>query len=323
MTPQKLKAGDEVRVIAPSSSMSIISKELRAVAVKRFNELGLKVTYAKNVEESNEFGSSSIESRVDDLHEAFLDKNVKGVFAVIGGFNANQILSYIDYDLIASNPKVFCGFSDITALSNAIYAKTNLITYSGPCFSTLGMIKGIDYTMEYFKKCLFDSGEYQLEISPEWSDDHWYLDQEKREFIKNDGYLIINQGQAEGRILGANLCTFNLLQGTEYMPDLKDSILFIEDDYESNIKLFDRDLQSLIHQPNFSKVKGIVIGRFQKKSEVSDEQLIKIIKTKKELDNIPVIAGVDFGHTTPQITFPIGGGCKLSVDSEGVELKII
>ncbi len=186
MTPQKLKAGDEIRVIAPSMSMSIISQEVKDVATKRFNELGLKVTYAKNVLEKDEFMSSSIKSRVDDVHEAFLDKNVKGIFAVIGGANANQLLSYIDYSLISSNPKIFCGFSDITALSNAIYAKTGLVTYSGPHFSTLGMLKGVDYTIEYFKKCLFKSEEFKIKPSLEWSDDEWFLNQEKREFIKNN-----------------------------------------------------------------------------------------------------------------------------------------
>lgn len=107
------------------------------------------------------------------------------------------------------------------------------------------------------------------------------------------------------------------------MPDLNDSILFIEDNKESNVGLFDRDLQSLIHQLDFSKVRGMVIGRFQKGSEVSDEQITKIIKTKKELDNIPVIANADFGHTTPQFTFPIGGRAKLSVDDNEVKLNIV
>lgn len=123
--------------------------------------------------------------------------------------------------------------------------------------------------------------------------------------------------------LGANLCTFNLLQGTEYFPNLSSTILFLEDDAESKLTNFDRDLQSLIHLPNFNKVKGIVIGRFQNASEVKTEQLIKMIKSKKELANIPVLANVDFGHTQPMITFPIGGEVGLMVSSKGSTLKII
>ena len=134
---------------------------------------------------------------------------------------------------------------------------------------------------------------------------------------------MINEGQAEGNLLGGNLCTLNLLQGTEYMPSLIDSILLLEDDYESKPSTFDRDLQSLIHQPGFNKVKGLLIGRFQRKSEMEQEQLIKIIRTKRELAGIPVIANADFGHTTPQFTFPIGGKGRLEAMNGKVSFTIL
>ncbi|HEX7542816.1 MAG TPA: LD-carboxypeptidase, partial [Patescibacteria group bacterium] len=92
--------------------------------------------------------------------------------------------------------------------------------------------------------------------------------------------------------------------------------------YETVPHTFDRDLQSLIHLPDFSKVKGLVIGRFQKKSNMTDGLLTKIIKTKKEFDKIPVIANVDFGHTDPKITFPIGGEVKIVVLKNKVSIKI-
>ena len=314
MIPNKLKQGDEIRVISPSGSLSIISKENIQIAFKRLEKLGFKVTFSKNSREHDEFDSSSIKSRVEDIHEAFSDKNVKAMLTIVGGFNSNQILRYLDYGLIKSNLKILCGYSDITALQNAIYAKTGLVTYSGPHFSTFGMLKGFDYTLEYFKKCLIEKDFIEVKPSEEWSDDKWYLNQEKRKFIKNKGHLVINNGKAEGTIIGANLCTFNLLQGTESMPGLKDSILFLEDDYESQPHHFDRNLQSLIHLPDFKHVKGIVIGRSQKASKMTNELLIKIIKTKKELSNIPVIANVDFGHTSPMITFPIGGKARIVND---------
>jgi len=319
MIPSKLKKGDEIRIIAPSRTMKLISEEGKKLAEEKLKSLGFKVTYGKNIYESDEFDSSSIKSRVEDLHEAFRDKNVKAILTVIGGFNSNQILRYLDYNLIKKNPKIICGYSDITALNNAIYKKTGLVTYSGPHFSSFGMKKGFDYSLDYFKKCLIEEKEFEIKASKEWSDDKWYLDQEKREFMKNNGFLVINEGKAEGEIIGANLCTFNLLQGTEYMPNFKNNILFIEDDYESKPHHFDRDLQSLIHLPDFNQIKGIVIGRFQKASEMTNEKLIKIIKTKKELNNIPVIANLDFGHTTPIFTFPIGG--KVSISSN--EIKVL
>ncbi|MGA2488682.1 MAG: S66 peptidase family protein [Anaerolineales bacterium] len=323
MFPEKLSPGDEIRVIAPSTSFHVISTAIREAALKNLAALGLHVTYGKNCEEIDEFDSSSAAARVADIHEAFADPKVIGILSAIGGYNCNQLIRSLDYALVKSNPKVLCGFSDITALSTAIYAKAGVVTYSGPHFSTLGMEKGLEYTLEYFTKCLFDAEPFVLSPSKEWSDDRWYRDQQKRNFIPNEGYLVINDGQAEGKLLGGNLCTLNLLQGTEYMPALIDSILLLEDDYESKPHIFDRDLQSLIHQPGFERVKGLVVGRFQHRSEMEQEMLIKIIRSKPELIGIPVIANADFGHTTPQFTFPIGGKGKLAAINGQVDLFVI
>ena len=323
MILQKLKPGDTVQVIAPACSLGIISQENREIANQRFAEMGLKLIFGKHVEEIDQFNSSSIESRVEDFHEAFCNPEVKAVFAVIGGFNSNQILKYIDWNVIKNNPKIFCGFSDITALNNAIFAKTGLVNYSGPAYATFSEKLGFDYTWEYFKKCIFSNEPFEIKPSLKWSDDKYYLNQEKRKFIQNEGYLIINEGEAEGTILGANLCTFNLLQGTEFFPDLKNSLLFLEDDETSKAVDFDRNLQSLIHLTEFSGVRGLVLGRFQKATEMMNEKLIKIIKTKKELDDLPVVANVDFGHTQSMITFPIGGTAKMSAKEGREELKIL
>lgn len=310
-------------VIAPSDSLSFISREVKAIADERFSEMGLEVSFSKHANEVNEFDSSSIESRVSDLHEAFLDKSVKGIFAAFGGFNSNQLLRYLDWDIIRNNPKVFVGYSDITVLQNAIYAKTGLVTYSGPVYSTFGQKLYFDYTLEYFKKCLLYEEVFDIAPSPTWSDDGWFKDQEKRKLLDNDGWLVINEGAAKGKIVGGNICTLNLLQGTEYFPDISDSVLFLEDDSDSKGVNFDRDLQSIIHLPNFDEVRGIVIGRFQNASAITAKHLIKIIKSKKELDGIPVLANVDFGHTAPMITFPIGGEAELVVSAEKSVLRIV
>jgi len=315
--PKKLSPGDEIRVIAPSTSFRIIASAVREIALRNLSALNLQVTYGKNCEESDEFNSSSAASRIADLHDAFATPRVKGILSAIGGYNSNQLLRYLDYELIEANPKVLCGFSDITALGTAIYAKTGMVTYSGPHFSTFGMEQGLEYTLEYFKKCLMDTVPFAVEPSSDWSDDSWYRDQRNRSFIPNDGFRVVNEGQAEGKLLGGNLCTLNLLQGTEYMPSLAGSILMVEDDYESKPLTFDRDLQSLIHQPGFEGVKGVVIGRFQRKSEMEPEKLVKIIRSKQELTSIPVVVNADFGHTTPQFTFPIGGkGRLVALDGE-------
>ena len=321
--PVKLMPGDEVRVIAPSLSLSVVPEEVIRRAEETLNKLGFRVTYGKHVFEQDEFSSTSIESRIEDIQEACSNPSVKCVMTVLGGFNVNQLLSYLDYKDFYTQPKIWCGYSDITALTNAIYAKCGLVTYSSPHFSTLGMKYGLDYVLEYFSRCLTQDGPYGMDPSPFWSDDHWYRNQEQRTFIKNQGPYGIHDGEAYGTLLGGNLCTFNLLQGTQYMPDLHGSLLLLEDDDESRAGNFDRDLQSLIHQPGFEGVKGILIGRFQKASNVDRSAVVKIIESKRELRNIPVAAGLDFGHTTPMFTFPIGGKGSLRIANGSVDFSIL
>ncbi|UHA72687.1 S66 family peptidase [Paenibacillus sp. 481] len=320
MRAEKWRQGDEIRIISPSRTMSIIAAEQRELSKQRLEDLGLRVSFGRHVEETDIFLSSSIVSRITDLHEAFLDPNVKGILTTIGGFNCNQLLRHLDYSIIRANPKRLCGYSDITALSNAIYANTGLITYSGPHFSTFGMLHGLAYTIDYFRKMMFEEDEVTVVSAAEWSDDSWYLNQEDRQFMQNEGPFVIQEGKAEGVIVGGNQCTFNLLHGTAYMPDLTNAILFLEDDYEVSPLNFDRDLQSIIHQPGFAGVQGIVIGRFQKASQMTRELLIEIVTSKQELAGILVIADLDFGHTSPQFTFPIGG--RASIEANGREIRL-
>lgn len=323
IVPAKLKKGDEVRVIAPALSLSIISEENRRIADERFKNWGLNLTFGNNTEQIDRFSSSPIESRINDLHEAFEDHNVKMIMSVIGGYNSNQLLSYINWSLIKKNPKIFCGYSDMSVLLNAIFAKTGLMTYCGPHYSSFSEKLNFTYTHEYFQKCLMSDKKFVLHPSSKWSDDKWYQKQNSRHFIKNDGWHVINEGNARGRIIGGNLCTLNLLQGTEYLPILKDTVLLIEDDENTTPAIFDRNLQSLIHQKGFSGVKGLVIGRFQKKSKISWNLLDEIILSKRELTKIPVIADVDFGHTQPIITFPIGGEVLVDLSSNKKHLEIL
>ena len=303
--PEKLKKGDKVMIIAPARG-----QDVRQIATERLNKLGLEVVFAPNTTDSNwdYMGSSSIENRVEDIHTAFKDKSVKAILTVIGGFNSNQLLKYLDYDLIRNNPKIICGYSDITALLNAITAQTGLQTYYGPHYSSLGMKYGCDYTFEHFVKMLVTDDKDNVEPSQVWSDDLWFLDQEKRDFEANEGYWIIHSGKAKGTIAGGNLCTYNLLLGTPYRRKFtEDTILFIEDTASAPLQDIERDLQALIYQEDFKNVKGIVIGRFQKDSKITKEGLEYIINTKKELKDLPIIANVDFGHTYPLLTIPLGG----------------
>lgn len=308
MISDKLKQGDEIRVIAPSGSLSRVYKEIYERALSYLESQGFKITFSKNCREMDEFQSSAIRSRVDDIHEAFSDKNVKMVITCIGGFNVNQILKYIDYDLIRTNPKILCGYSDITALLNAVYAKTGLITYHGPHFCSFGFTEEQLYTQKCFFECVMN--DEPVSIVPSKS---------------AEKYCIIQEGICEGEIIGGNLCTLNLLQGTPYMPTLQDKVLFIEDDNimgDYFVYEFDRNLQSLLQVYGADSITGIIFGRFDKSCKL-DENIINRIIRDKISPNIPVVFGVDFGHVFPMITFPIGGKVKIEAKGERVDIQII
>lgn len=323
--PKKLFKGSHIRVIAPSRSFSIISEDTRNIAKERFEKMGITISYSKHCEEMDDFISSSIQSRLDDLHEAFADKGIDAVLTAIGGYNTNQLIDKIDYKLIKNNPKILCGFSDITCLCHAITQKTGLVTYSGPHFSSFGMKKGFDYTLNYFKKCLFENNPYDVKPAENISNDDWFLDQENRNFVKNDGWWILNNidGNFKGKLLGGHVRCISSLQGTEFWPCLKNTILFLEEDEETSPVLFDRLLQSLIHQKDFKYVKAVVIGRFRDQSKMSKSLLNQIVKTKDALKNIPIIANFDIGHTTPIFTYPIGGEVLIKIENNTVEFTIL
>lgn len=322
--PNKFKKGDNIRVIAPSCSMSSLKpKNIKDLSVKRIeNLLDLKVSFGENVLNKDIFDSSSVEDRIDDLHNAFKDKNVKGIICARGGYNINSLLPYIDWSIIKNNPKPMIGYSDITVLNNAIYAKTGIVAYSGPSFSTIGSINDendiLDYTCDYFKKCLFESKPFKIFPSK-------YSGERKIKSKKNKGFIVLQEGGAKGVIIGGHMSSFNLLQGTEYMPSLKNKILFIEtDDFGGEFGPFEfsRDLSSLLQCKDANTIKGIVFGRFQKGTEMTKDKINFILSSKNISKNIPVIYGADFGHTVPMVTFPIGGEVTIEAKENSVVLEI-
>lgn len=311
MLPKRLAPGDEIRVIAPSTSMALVKEKQIDIASERLNQLGFQVTFGKYIDEHDEFFSTCIEKRIADLHEAFLNPNVKGILTALGGYHANQLLKYIDFDLIKANPKIFCGSGDITTLQAAMYKKAGLITYSGPFFTTFGIKHRLDYTMQSFLEAVTNDAPFEVNPSPVWSDDPWHLEREERTFFETDGYMVIQEGEAAGRLIGGNLAALMLLKGTGYMPSLENSILFIEEDEESHAHVFSRNLQSLLHLPDAEGIKGVLIGRFPKNSNITETALRKIIADQRELKGIPVIANVNFGHTQPIATIPFGGSAMI------------
>ena len=320
MIPDKLKPGDEVRVVAPARSASDIDKGVLERAKAALESLGLRVMFSKNAFSRNQRGCPTDDEKVADLHEAFMDENVKCVLAAIGGFNSNQMLSKINWQIIKDNPKIFGGFSDITVLNHAILAKTGLATYAMPNFYCFGLPPEANYSLEYFRRCLFSDqpAEFVVQQSEAFYDLPWNYDEVSlRQALKNSGPRVVQSGSAEGVIIGGNLCSLNLLNGTEYFPKVEgDIILCIEDDsYDSIPETFERHVQALMQQPFFRQVKAILVGRFQSESRATDDMINDIILSKNIDPTISVVVNLDFGHTDPKFTYPVGGKCKVVAGS--------
>lgn len=308
MIASKLSFGDEIRVIAPSRNLTEVWQDVHHHAIDFWTNEGFNLTFSKNSREIGKFHSSSIASRIEDIHEAFCDPNVKMIIACLGGFNSNQLLRYLDYDLIANHPKILCGFSDITALNNAIYAKTGLVTYHGPHYGDVTFDKEAKYT----RKALFDCVMRDTPIAVTPSD-------------TAATYYTIQEGVCEATVIGGNLCTLNLLQGTPYMPNIKNKVLFLEDDNIMGDYFcygFDRNLESLLQIEGAETIKGIVFGRFDNSCGLTVNTITDIIRGKVS-PHIPVVFGVDFGHVFPMLTFPIGGTVSVKANENKAEIVIV
>jgi excisionase family DNA binding protein len=134
-----------------------------------------------------------------------------------------------------------------------------------------------EYSLAGFRSCVMDDGAIELAPSSTWSDDAWFADQDARRLEESSGWWVLQEGEAEGTTVGGNLCTFNLLQGTPYMPSLEGAVVFVEDDDQVRPWDFDRDLVSLLQQPGFSGVRGLVVGRFQRATGMTRDLLAQIV----------------------------------------------
>lgn len=311
MKAPRLQPGDEIRVIAPAGSLFSLTELTIKSAEKKLTSLGFNVTFSEHATEHDILGSSSIMSRVKDLHAAFADENVKGILTAIGGFNSNELLPYLDFDLIKRHPKVFCGYSDITALCNAITAKTELLTYVGPHFSSFQMDELQEYQTETFLHATTDEKAFVVSASETWSQDEWYLPNPKRRVFANNWKVYNPAEPVTGTCYGGHLNTFQLLFGTSFQPNLERSILFIENAEEDDYHDFARGLAALLQIVKHPQ--ALLIGRFPKQTKMTEERLLAILSKYPLLREIPVIYDMNFGHTQPIFTIPIGD--QASVDT--------
>jgi muramoyltetrapeptide carboxypeptidase len=309
---------NEIRVIAPSDSWKAKREDSYARAQKRFEEAGYKISFGTNVKSILHLGTASAELRAKDFNNAFADKNVSAIIALHGGFSANEILPLINWDIVKNNPKPYFGYSDNTVLVNAIFAKTGNTAYLGPNFGTNGYEDLWQYSLNGVLQVLSNQIPYELKPSTQHVDD---------ENIHNsDPWKVVQRGNGEGLLLGGNIQSFYLLQGTEYQPKFdKKYVLATEIDAlpgEYSLQEFSRSLESILQLPDaLQNLQGVLIGRFEMASKINDADLISVIRSKNL--SVPVVSNIDFGHTTPIATLPIGGAVRIDANTDNIGIEVL
>ncbi len=313
--PPKLKKGDKIGVIAPSTPISILEDSQIRKGYRYLERKGYEVIEHPQCRKTHNYTAGTIKDRVKAVHEFVEDEEISCIMSFWGGLNTNQILDCLDYNLIKNNPKIFIGFSDVCSLLQSITNKTGLVTYMGPSVISFSKPDPFKYTWEYFKKvCIDNSKEIEISDSDIFADDLYFLreDDDHRIIQHNRGSRVYNAGKEEGRIVASNLCTFLSLANTKFFPELDNKILFIEEAEDFKLKWIDRFLTQLGQMGVFNKVNALLIGKFASESNVNYEILDNILERITRTVDIPIVYDLNFGHTDPLFTIPNGGFCSLT-----------
>ncbi len=284
---KKIKQGDYVGVISSSGLLKEKNKAEIEKSIKLINEIGLNVKLGKYTYESNI--DNLIKNKINDFNDMIVDKKIKMIIFSKGGNNVIDILDSLDYEMIKNNPKIYVGLSDLTIILNAIYKKTNLITFHHLIFK--GILKN-----DFNKKAFIDMFlNHQKEIS----------------FSKN--VQVVNKGTAMGTLIGGNLISFSKILNTEYMPSLNNAILFFEECDEVDKEKVENILIEFKKNHVFELCSGVILGNYS-----IDNNYFKDIF--KKYVNKPMIKCEDFGHSTYNLVLPIGAKVIFSADSEKIEI---
>jgi muramoyltetrapeptide carboxypeptidase len=302
--PKALQAGDTVGLITPSSYVS--DPDRLALAERTARYFGLVPKFGKNVRKREGYLGGAVEERLEDLHAMFRDPEVKAVFAIRGGYGASQLLDRIDYDLIRSHPKIFLGYSDITALHLAIQKRAGLVTFHGP----IALSRFTPYTQTYFRKALFETEPMGRVTNPPDSDP----------LRPAHSLRTVRPGRARGLLSGGNLTLISTTMGTPYEIETAGRILFLEDVDEEPYSI-DRMLTQLRLAGKLDAAAGVIFGECQdcrprdfKPSYESSLSVGEVVDEVLGRLRTPVLAGLTIGHTDDQLTLPLGVMAELDAD---------
>lgn len=291
---KKLNKGDTIGLICPSSGFWERSRLWSAI--EQIENWGYKVKTGKYVESRNTYFAGTDEQRAEDLMNMFCDDSVDAIMCCHGGYGAARLWRHMDFDAIKSNPKIFVGYSDVTALHLAIHKKTNLVTFHGPGSSRFSVGHHSDYNLDYLMRAIASNQPIG-----------------KIEMANKDSYLLkIAPGEATGEIIGGNLSLICSTIGTPYEIDTKGKILVLEDlDIEPWV--MDHLITHLYNCNKLQEAAGIVIGecvdcepRGINPGFVDGRSLEEVLLDILSPLGIPVISGLPLGHTRDLATLPMG-----------------
>jgi len=303
--PPQLKTGATIGIISPSSPPSDEAKF--QAGLDYLQQKGFKVKVGAHCLSRYGYLAGLDAERADDLNRMFRNPEIDAIICSRGGYGAPRILHLIDYEAIKANPKIFVGYSDITALQHAIYAKSGLVTFSGPMVA-VEMGRGIEpFTEKQFWRFLVnDRADY-----PSLSN------------VEQYAFDVLKPGVAEGRLMGGCLSVLAGIIGTPYMPDYRDTVLILEDIDEEPYSI-DRNLCQLKAAGVFNQVQGIIFGQFlDSEPEDSSKPSLTVEQVLGDLIadlSIPVIMNYAYGHGMLKYTIPIGGKIRLNTVEKSINL---
>jgi muramoyltetrapeptide carboxypeptidase len=307
--PKRLKAGNTIGLIAPSSNTWENQEIDFAMDVLR--SFGFKVKPGEHLYNRKGYLAGEDKERAADVNKMFADKAIDAVYCLRGGYGSTRILPYLDFELIKKNPKVIVGYSDVTALLNAIYAKTKLVTFHGP----IAKQNFSDYTLESFKKILFTpKANIELATPP-------IFEAKEGQAEKDNRLITVTPGKASGQLIGGNLSLMVKLVGTPFEPSYKNKILFLEDVEEQPYRV-DGMLTHLLIAGRLGQLAGIVFGKCTDcKAKGASLSLEQVIKDRLGNLNVPVLTGVMIGHIEDMSTIPVGALTTLDASKKKLLLN--
>ena len=296
MLANRLKIGDTIGLIAPDKSLKNKDKEYVKNATKYFESLGLKVKFGKYLFSEDDYCAGTPKQRAEDLNNMFSDKYVKAIFTAKGGDMVNGILPYIDFENIKKNPKIFLGMSDITVLLCAINKMTGLITFHCQDYSWFGKEEVSNFDKKEIIDKLFNANQIINSY-------------DKRDFF---GF---KDEEIKGKIYGTNVRCLLKILGTPYMPDLKDSILFLEGFHSDIIQW-----NTMLEQYNQMKAlnRAVVFGYNYQLQYVEEDSYNIVDELRKINQDVPIIKTNDFGHLHSNSIIPIGAEVTINANDKSI-----